>query len=1269
MGRLVLWGFILLGAAALLWWALDLAPPDVAEFVPPEKDTDGEEKVVGPALKGMDGAAKALEDVKRGNASIYGVVVDTQGNPLSGIRVTAAPRERNLRNGGPLDRRNALRLWQPPARPGPVASFAATAADGAFEVKGLEEGRRHFVRADVQAPLVSSTQDWSATRGRSWTMRLVVEKGAALKVRVVDADGAGMQAWVQARKRSTESARPWLNAPWSLPALQTGADGRLALPAVPDGPLLFHVSVPGRGARNNLLVQTPTDKEVELRFEDASGGTLAGRVTATTGEPVAGAKISVDTRPTPVRSYAPVTTRGAVTDAEGNYTIERLPPGAIRALFVIAEGFIAPPALARGVPVRAEKVSRVDIVLARGATIVGRVTDGQGQPLANAGVQATRAHASGGSRMQPLAEATTDAGGTFTLTDVALGAGVLYARLEGYYQPKLEDAMSSPYPWMRVQPGVPYEAEAEGARLERQVVLKRGTPIEGTVLGPDGIPVEGVRVSARPVTGGYNYAFGGRGNMTALSDAEGGFGFAGLAPDQSYNLEARSETLLAKPQRISLPATGPAPPVEIQMLAGAVIAGHVLQEDGVPAAGASIYCNGQSGGCLADAAGAFRFEGVKEGTWTVQVSGMSNVPGSAQKTVTIKSGEAVEDVELTIPPMLSITGIVVDEDGEPLPGVSVTAALVKKGKNRRSFSRKGISDAEGRFEIRALLEGDYKVYGGYLSGGGTYQAGARDLRLEYRAPELEEIEGRVLDADGRPVARGQIRIWTGKPGKRNRQHNAVITGGRFYAQLNLVVDDGLDLEVQKAFDPAGRAIDFLKKRVKDLSSRGGSLEVRLERGLVVTGRVVDPTGKGLSGIQVRIARKGSNNYNWRGPTVTQTGEDGAWRFGGLQEGEFTLSVTPGGEWMNPEITPVDAGEQDVVIKLARGFSISGKVLDPDGAPLAAADTWVNETPASRKRRGTNKGPRDWTAQYRFRAKTGPDGTFDIKGLPEDAVYHVGASGSGPDGAYTSETIKDVAPGSQDLVIRLGEAALIEGVVLGPSGEAITQGSLRARPVDPRAGLNSANFNLRNNSNQFKIGPLKPGRYRLTFSPRNQTYGKPPPLEVDAPSTGVRLEIPEVAVVEGRLLGADVQGFTVTFLSKGSSSGVGVSRDGRFKIKGTQGKVGSLYAHKNGDSRYAWVDDVEIGLGQDYRLTLQEGFSITGRIEGLPYEFKKCNVYARGYSTWIHGRVERDGSFLLTGLPPGRFTVQAWRNGGTIAPVKDVEAGSDSVILEFVSKKP
>jgi len=49
-------------------------------------------------------------------------------------------------------------------------------------------------------------------------------------------------------------------------------------------------------------------------------------------------------------------------------------------------------------------------------------------------------------------------------------------------------------------------------------------------------------------------------------------------------------------------------------------------------------------------------------------------------------------------------------------------------------------------------------------------------------------------------------------------------------------------------------------------------------------------------------------------------------------------------------------------------------------------------------------------------------------------------------------------------------------------------------------------------------------------------------------------------------------------------------------------------------------------------------------------------------------VQSNGSFRIMGLPPGRYTVQAWMNAGRINPVKDVEAGQDGVTLHFVPNK-
>ena len=1270
MGRWIFWGLFLAGAGVFLWYAIDagsVEPPPYVQLLDP---TEPEPKTpAGPALAVSGVAPLQTEAARVGNARIRGVVLDPTGAAMSGVTVVASPLPRAVRGGSLQNRRNAEKHFAPPTPLAEPAGRTTTDPLGAFELTGLENGRRYHVRAEVAPPLVSSSQSWNASTQRGWVLRLVVEKGSPLRVRVVDAEGKGIQAWVKAQKWDNRLARAWLQAPWSLPDTQTRPDGRLRIPVVPDQPLLFHVQVPGRGSRTNLLVEAPTDQEVELRFEEASGATVEGKVTSTTGEVVVGAKIAVTTYPVPTPQKASYTMRAAVTDENGMYKVERLPPGRIQGLSVVAEGYIVPPPLGAGTPVQKETATRLDIVLAKGGTITGHILDGTGQPLAGAEVQATRSGSGYGGWNQPLAEAVSAADGSFQLSDVGLGAGILYARLPGYYQPKLDEGASSPYPWMRMQPGVAYELDVEGATLEKTVVLKVGSPVRGTVVGPEGEAIQGATLTLHPAQGGYSYAFSRPGGVTAISDEEGQFVFEGIEPDTSYNINGRTETLIAKQTKVTVPATGEAEPVEVVMEATGAIRGLVLQEDGTAATGATVYCNGHNTSVIADGDGVFSFEGVKPGSWRVQVWGMNPVPPDAMKTIKVEAGETTEDVELTLPALLTISGTVVDEEGQPLAGIGVSASLVQKSRNRRRrVNASATSRPDGTFEIRGLVEGEYNVYGANLTGGGKNQAGTTGLELEWRPPKLETVEGRVVDADGRPVARGSLRVWTGTQGKRNRQYNASITSGRFFVEVDLSQDTGLDLEVRSAFDPAGRPIDYLKKRVKDLDT-GTPIEVKLERGLVVSGRIVDGAGAGLANIQLRIAKKGSNNYNWTGRSVTKSSEDGSWRLAGLQEGEYTISVTPGGDWMNPEHTPCEAGDKDIVIKLARGLAIAGVVFDPNGEPLAAADVWLNETPGSRKRRGVDKGPRDWTAQYRFRSKTGANGQFLIRGLPEDGLFHVGANGSGPDGAYTSETLNDVSPGTKNLQIHLGEAATIEGAVWGPDGEPITSGSVRANPLAKGPGQTSRSTNLRNGSNTFKLGPLKPGRYKLTFHPRGQKYSAPEPLEVDAPSSGNRFDLREALVVEGHLQGERIQGFSVNFVSGSSSTGVRVASDGSFKIKTTAGKVGSLFARKKGDTRYAWLGEVEAGTGQVYTLQLGEGLAISGFIEDLPYEWKGCNVYARGYGNWIHGNVQRDGSFQITGLPPGTFTVQAWLNGGRIAPVHKIEAGAQEVILRYVPNQP
>ena len=63
--------------------------------------------------------------------------------------------------------------------------------------------------------------------------------------------------------------------------------------------------------------------------------------------------------------------------------------------------------------------------------------------------------------------------------------------------------------------------------------------------------------------------------------------------------------------------------------------------------------------------------------------GAANDPG---RTITVRAGEDISDVTLTLPAGVAIEGRVMDEAGEPLSRMSVIAARVMAGSDRYSAS-------------------------------------------------------------------------------------------------------------------------------------------------------------------------------------------------------------------------------------------------------------------------------------------------------------------------------------------------------------------------------------------------------------------------------------------------------------------------------------------------------------------------------------------------------------------------------------------------------
>ncbi len=1268
MGRLLVWCVVLLSVGGLTWFLLgaDDVVPGRGTYDPAGAEDHGDEaKAEGPGLKTRDNVPLVVEpEPERGEAAIYGIVMDEDGKPLGGVKLGAAPRAKTINHVNERNRIQAMELFRAPTLPGKAVAFATSGPDGHFVIKGLMENDRYRVRAHVDAPAFSSSLDWNATLGKKWTVRVIVGQGTPFQGRIVDADGKGTQGWVTVSKQGTIGNRTYISGTWRPLPFQTKPDGRFTIPSVPTGTLLFKVAVLGRGSRSNIPADTPAEKEVELSFEDPSGATVTGRVIDTAGKGIAGAKVSVRSRPERVGGFASTTMRATTSAEDGSFTVNRLAPGVIQNVVVFAEGYVSPGGLGGGMPLTEKQPTKIDIILARGAVIQGRALDPMGQPVVGATIMATRVGRGYGGWNQQLAEATTDSEGKFVLTDVALGPGEIKAKADGYYQPPRE-GQASPYPWMPPPTGVGYDAKDEGQVLQKDVELARGSTITGTVKDENDKPASGVRITVSIASGGWYWGFDGW-SKPALSAEDGTFKYEGLAPDKAYNVTAASETHMADPVKVTVPKEGDPKPIEIKLQAGGGVKGRVLEADGKPASGATVTCNYGNRSAITDATGAFEITGIKAGKWNVQVGNVSPLPASARQTVTVVAGEIVDQIELMMPVTLTIQGMVTDPDNKPVVGISVSARVEKKGR-RRGGTFRATTDTKGHFEIKNVQEGYYTVWTGQSNEKGV-SAGTDDLMLTYEEPERMSVEGRVFDPDGNPVARGNLRIWYGPNAKkRNMQASGTITGG--YFRILVKTDETeCDVEVTQAVDPTGRPVNYLPDRSKD-HDLGANMEVKLTRGLELSGRVTDMAGAAVVGVQIRAQTKGArNNWYWGGgQNSARSDDEGNWTIKGLKEGQYQLTVTPGGTWITPDKRDVDSGQKDVEIKLMKGLAISGTILDPEGEPLANANVWLTETASSKASRGA-KGGHDWMASQRLRKQTSADGTFEITGLPEDSLFNVGGGGNGKDQPFISETVKDVIAGTKDVTIQLGRGLLIEGEVFGIDGEPVRSAWVQARPADPRSGLRNVSTHL-NRTHKFKLGPLQPGRYKITVQIHGNKAGNPEPQEVDAGARSLRFTAQPALTVTGFINGTDIKGFNVYFAgTSGNTTSTRAGADGSFTIKNVKNSLGKIFVNKPGDTRYGVLENVEAGAGP-YTVELQEGLTIAGFVDNLPSEQKRrAQVYAYGNKVWISAKVELDGSFVITGLGPGKYTVQGWMSGGRINAQKNVEAGTEDVVLEFVSNK-
>ncbi len=181
---------------------------------------------------------------------------------------------------------------------------------------------------------------------------------------VAGSPGLRMSDWAPAHGSSRSLHATKLVPPERRWAIEDVPPGRWGLQVIGDGLALLD--------RTDITVPEGTVAQIDLQV--SAGGSVAGRVTAIGGEPVAGARVRVPTEGLRIRRLEP----SATTDQDGRYVLDHVTPG-LRRVEVSASGF-AGAELDEVTVAEGLTTENVDFELFVGGTIVGKIRTPDGTP-------------------------------------------------------------------------------------------------------------------------------------------------------------------------------------------------------------------------------------------------------------------------------------------------------------------------------------------------------------------------------------------------------------------------------------------------------------------------------------------------------------------------------------------------------------------------------------------------------------------------------------------------------------------------------------------------------------------------------------------------------------------------------------------------------------------------------------------------------------------------------------------------------------------------
>ena len=311
-----------------------------------------------------------------------------------------------------------------------------------------------------------------------------------------------------------------------------------------------------------------------------------------------------------------------------------------------------------------------------------------------------------------------------------------------------------------------------------------------------------------------------------------------------------------------------------------------------------------------------------------------------------------------------LEGQVVDEQERPVGGAEVAL--------NSHPPQVVVSEEDGSFAFIRLTGRDYALE---ASGGGGY-AGLVRLRLRentepviLRLQQSRTVTIRVVDDSDERIEGASVELrsqltWRGTT---NKSGEVVLTGVGAFSPIVVVSAKGFSREARRLV----------------LRRKEETAQVRLHSGVAVSGRVLDSTGKSVAGAKV-LASSASEPF-----VVLSTDRDGVetdakgnWSVSTLRPGVYRFSASHP-RFASASLPPVavERSISGLEIRLDRGATIAGRVVDQDGKGVSAADVRIVSRGSAFLR----------TAQ---RAYTDTSGAFSVSGISSNDVDVVASHLSG-----------------------------------------------------------------------------------------------------------------------------------------------------------------------------------------------------------------------------------------------------------------------------------